>query len=60
MPKIIFKEDYDYRPSANRRVTVSYKASPKAQAVNAECAERALGLGIAEEPKAPAKKSDKD
>ena len=47
MPKVIFTKPYDYFPSKEARVIQAYKVSKKPQAVNQECADRAIAAGVA-------------
>ena len=56
MRKLIFTEEFQYRPSANRNVTTVYKPSENPQPVNEECAELAIAHGAATEAPAPKKK----
>ena len=39
--KVIFTKDFDFRPDANWRVIVEYKASKKVVTVTDECAAKA-------------------
>lgn len=43
-----FLADYDYTPSADRRITIAYKAGQE-RSVRRECGEAAIALGRAEE-----------
>ena len=45
MPKIIFTEEFQYRPTKEYRVTMVYKPSRTPQVVNEECAKQAVELG---------------
>ena len=42
MTKVIFKEDYDFRPDADWRIVVEFKASEEPQTVTRECAQKAI------------------
>ena len=47
MTKVIFTKPFNYRPSANWRVTLTYRASEDPQEVNLECADEAVAKGYA-------------
>ncbi len=55
MPKIVFKKDFDYHPSAAFGVVYAYKAGVKPQTVNQECADMAIKAGYGELAKGKAK-----
>ena len=46
MPKIIFTDTFNYRPTQEWHVTMVYRPSDKPQQVNLECAEQAVELGV--------------
>lgn len=48
--RVTFKRDYDYTPSAERRVTIAYKAGTT-ETVKREAGEAAIKAGAAEEAK---------
>lgn len=48
--KLIFTKAFDYRPSAEPRITKAFLPSKDPQTVNSECAERAIACGAAYEP----------
>ena len=46
MPKVKFSKEFTYRPSKEIRITTIYRAGPKAQVVNEECARQAVAGGF--------------
>lgn len=49
MAQVIFKKEFDYRPSGDWRSIVEYKPSEEPQTVKRECAEQAIKAGAATE-----------
>lgn len=54
MAWVEFKEDYDFTPKADRRVTLAYKAGTRVS-VTTECATRAIAKGKAFRIRAPSR-----
>jgi len=47
MPRVVFSRDYIYTPTAERRVSTKFKASPEPRLVNQDCADKAVAAGAA-------------
>jgi hypothetical protein len=52
MPWVQFEADHDFRPAAEPRVTVAYRAGMRLNVVR-ECADQAVSLGRARRVRAP-------
>lgn len=55
MTKVVFKEDFDFRPDADWRVVIELKASEEPQTVTRECAKKAIKAKAAVPYKEPKK-----
>lgn len=53
---IVFEQNFDFTPSADRRVTIAYRAGPEPQNVTRECCAAAVAAGKAKRVKAPARR----
>jgi len=60
MPKVRFSKDFAYRPTKEKRVTTIYRAGPKAQTVNEECAKQAEAGGFGKVVETKSKKGGED
>ena len=58
MARVRFDRDYMFTPSADRRVTVAYKAGSELT-VTRECADKAIAAGAAEELDVPSRAAGK-